>query len=348
MKIRGVGRLRRAARWVRNKFTPDALILLYHRVSELPSDPQLLSVRPQYFAEHLEVLQKTCHPMPLQQFVRVTRNGNLPRRTVVVTFDDGYADNLHNAKSLLEYHEIPATVFVTTGYVGHKRELWWDELDRLLLQPGTVPETLHLSVNGRKYKWALGKASHYSKEDFERHRGWNVLTKNDPSPRQELYRSLCRLLQPLPGEERSKVLDELITRTGVDTMVRSTHRTLSLNELVEMANGRLVEVGAHTVTHSLLSALPTAVQRSEIQSSKVRLEEILSRPVTSFSYPYGSWSDYTRQTVAITRDAGFDCACSNYADTVWQGTDPFQLPRVVVRDWDGETFTQWLEGWFRG
>ena len=65
--------------------------------------------------------------------------GDVPSAGVVVTFDDGYADNFHNAKPLLERYEIPATVFVTTGYLQDQREFWWDELERILLQPGTLP-----------------------------------------------------------------------------------------------------------------------------------------------------------------------------------------------------------------
>jgi peptidoglycan/xylan/chitin deacetylase (PgdA/CDA1 family) len=81
---------------------------------------------------------------------------------VVITFDDGYADNLHNAKPLLERYDIPATVFVTTGHIGHEREFWGDELDRLLLQPSTLPELLGLSINGSPYQWELGEVAHYT------------------------------------------------------------------------------------------------------------------------------------------------------------------------------------------
>lgn len=326
----------------------QTLILVYHRVAELPSDPQLLCVTPQHFVGHLEILRKHARPMRLQQLTQALQGGNLPRRAVVVTLDDGYADSLHDAKPLLERYGIPATVFVTTGYIGQEREFWWDELDRLLLQPGTLPEVLRLNVDGSSWQWELGEAVHYGKDAYRHHRCWNVLEKNDPSSRQGLYRSLCQLLHPLTEEKRRKVLDDLLVWAGAEPMSRPTHRALARDEVLRLAEGGVIEVGAHTVTHSVLSALSAAAQRIEIQRSKARLEDILGCSVTSFSYPFGSRADYTVETVAVVREAGFACACANFAGVVSRGTDRFQLPRVLVRDWDGDEFTRRLEEWFRG
>src|SRR5829696_8506777 len=146
MRIRGIGRLRQIARWPKNRIERKVLVLIYHRISDLPSDPRSLSVTPHYFAKHLEILRQYARPMRLQQMSQALIDGNLPDRAVVVTFDDGYADNLYNAKPALERYNVPATFFLTTGYIGHKREFWWDELDRLLLQPAKLPNTLRLSV----------------------------------------------------------------------------------------------------------------------------------------------------------------------------------------------------------
>src|SRR5439155_20411317 len=110
MKIRGIGRVQQTARWIRNRFASRALILLYQRVVELPfGDPYLLCVAPLHFAEHLEILRSFWRPMRLQQLVEALRSGNLPHRAIAVTLDDGYADNLYNAKPLLELYEIRAT-----------------------------------------------------------------------------------------------------------------------------------------------------------------------------------------------------------------------------------------------
>jgi peptidoglycan/xylan/chitin deacetylase (PgdA/CDA1 family) len=118
--------------------------------------------------------------------------------------------------------------------------------------------------------------------------------------------------------------------------------------VVRLARGELIEVGAHTVTHSVLSALPAAAQRDEIQRSKAHLEEILGHAVSNFAYPYGTRSDYTAGTVAVVQEAGFASACSNFAGVVRHGTDRFQLPRVLVRNWTGDEFARQLKEWFRG
>ena len=337
-------RLRRIAQWPKNLLTEQRfLILLYHRIVELRSDPWSLSVAPRHFAKHLEILREHAHPISLKQLSEGLLDGNLPDRAVVITFDDGYADNLYNAKPLLERYDVPATVFLTTGYIGHEREFWWDELDRLLLQPGTLPKVLSLSVNGSTYRWKLGKAAqYYSDDDATRRYRWRVWRYAFDS-RYRLYRSLWELLHPLAEEEKQKVLDKLLVWADAKPAARPTHRPLSLEEVVALAQGDLVDVGAHTVTHPVLPTLPAASQWHEILKSKARLEEILSRPVSSFAYPYGSIS---AETVDIVREAGFACACSGLADVVGRSIDRFRLPRVEVAGWEGERFARQLFRWF--
>jgi len=121
---------------------------------------------------------------------------------------------------------------------------------------------------------------------------------------------------------------------------------LSETELEQLTQDDLIEIGAHTITHPLLSAETPEIQQREILGSKTKLESILNRPITTFSYPFGARRDYTPDTVAIVRDAGFQYACSNFPAPITTGVDPFQLPRVLVRNWPAQEFrsrlTQWL------
>jgi peptidoglycan/xylan/chitin deacetylase (PgdA/CDA1 family) len=324
---------------------PAGLVLLYHRIAVLDSDPQRLAVTPQSFARHLELLREYCHPMPLRELVEGVRDKTLPDRAVAVTFDDGYADNLENGRPLLERYDVPATVFLTTSYLGSGREFWWDELERLLLLPGELPGTLRLRVGGSVHEWVLDGASTYDVEDRKRHADWNVERPDEPTPRHHVYRCLCERLRTVSDEERAAALRELSDAVRGATEARATHRVLAANEVVRLTTGGLIDVGAHTVTHSSLSALPRATQRSEIAGSKAAIEEMTGREVTGFAYPFGGRSDYTRATVALVQEAGFTSACSTSHGAVGPWSDPFRLPRVLVRDWDAAAFSDRLRAW---
>jgi peptidoglycan/xylan/chitin deacetylase (PgdA/CDA1 family) len=202
-----------------------------------------------------------------------------------------------------------------------------------------------LSISGDTYQWELGEAAYYSEDASLRYRKWRAW-KDVPTARHHLYRSLWELLNPLTEAEQRKVLDELLTWAGAEPTVRPTHRFLTLEEMVALARGKLIEVGAHTVTHPALSALPAASQREEIKKSKARLEAILERPITSFAYPYGQQIHYSAETVSIVREAGFSCACSSFTGVVERFTDQYQLPRFRVPDCNGERFAKRLSRWF--
>jgi peptidoglycan/xylan/chitin deacetylase (PgdA/CDA1 family) len=314
---------------------------MYHRVAEVDSDPWSLCVTPKHFAEHLEVLRTYGKPIQLQQLTKKLIGRQSIDRSIVVTFDDGYADNLYNAKPLLEKYDIPATVFVTTGGIGQRYEFWWDELDRLLLQPTTLPDLLQLTIKGKTYQWELGKATYYSEADAQRDRHWRMESdmRKDPTPRHALYRALYQQLQFLSASEQEDLLHEVRVWVNCEPVGRSTHRTLSNEELLALEAGRLIEIGAHTVTHPFLSNLPIHRQRDEIQQSKDTLEARLGHAVTSFSYPNGN---YAPETTSIVQEAGFTCACCSVAGRVQFRNNCFLLPRIVVEDWDGETFAKWL------
>src|SRR5262249_50340241 len=106
-------------------------------------------------------------------------------------------------------------------------------------------------------------------------------------------------------------------------------------------------IGAHTVTHAALAKIPLAEQRNEIAGSKRKLESICGRSVTSFSYPYGRNTDYTKASVALVRAAGFTSACSNVVGVVDAWASRCERPRLQVGNWDGEELCRRLAHWYR-
>ncbi|HET9532670.1 MAG TPA: polysaccharide deacetylase family protein, partial [Blastocatellia bacterium] len=186
-----------------------------------------------------------------------------------------------------------------------------------------------------------GEAANQHEFAGRQHRGWRAWEEG-PTSRHSLYRSLWQLLQPLPETARREILDELAAWSGAGPQDGADHRPLTIEEVIALAKGPLFEVGSHTITHPVLSALPADSQRDEIRQSKAELEEILGDRVTSFAYPYGGKSNYTDETIAIVCEAGFTSACSTLAKVVERGADRFQLPRLQVNDSNGEEFYRWL------
>lgn len=346
MSLRRVRRrIGKLARQARARLRPDPVILIYHRVATEPIDPLLLCVEPAHFAEHLEVLSRKYRPMALTELLLLKSRSRLPARSFVITFDDGYADNLYQARPVLEKYAVPATVFVVAGDQQVEGSFWWDELARLLLTPGTLPQRLSLCLGGQDFQWDLSAAAIYGKSEYARYLNWSVQETVDPTPRHTLYRQLHERLRVLSFAEQGRSLEQLRAWAGCGEGAHTPAARLTRDETLALAADGLVDIGAHTATHPVLATLPEAVQASELKSSRSCLEDLLGRPVTTFSYPYGRRQDYTCATVAAVRAAGFVGACANFPGPVQRATDPYQLPRLLVRNWNGDEFARELAEW---
>ena len=338
---RALGTLHQAVNCLQMRNATKAAILMYHRIAQPTLDPWGLSVTPQNFADHLDIIRRKAQPVSLQELAEAHREGKTLKRAVVITFDDGYADNLHNAKPLLEQYNIPATIFITTGHLGCQREFWWDELERVLIQPGRLPETLSLNIYGKVKQWQLGSAAHYSQDDYEsdRHRkAW----EGQPNSRLAFYYSVWNALRLLPLHQRQVLQDEILNWADSGSQTRNDYRSLTTQELLELEKGGLVEIGAHTVTHPSLAAHSLEIQQAEIYSSKHTIEQLLNHPIKSFSYPFGN---FNQSSICVVKDSGFERACSTVQLGVWKGSDRFQLPRFEAQNWTKEVFEKKLDQW---
>jgi peptidoglycan/xylan/chitin deacetylase (PgdA/CDA1 family) len=307
-----------------NQIDPPVVVLIYHRVTTLPSDPQLLAVTSDNFRAQMQYLKES---FPVVRFEEDWSRVREP--AVAITFDDGYADNALSALPIIEEVGVPATFFVTTGHVGGEGEFWWDELERLvLLPPRPLPAVFCLRLG-------LGAAA-------ER------LPTATPEDRAVLYQQLHARLKGVNAEERERWLHRIRRWAGADGKGRETHRPLTLEELDLLAKSPWVTIGAHTVTHPALAVLNGKQQEAEIVGSKQTLESWLGRKIQVFSYPFGGKGDYDRRSVEICRAAGFRKAVANFSGQARRWSDPFQLPRQLVRNWAREEFSRKIqEFWCR-
>jgi len=336
------------------------LVLLYHRIADLVSDPQCLAVSPAHFADHLDVILEHGVPMTLPALLQAARAQTLPRGAVAITFDDGYADNLLTAAPMLARAGVPATVFVSTGPFMRPRpardnsatsgeqgaeEFWWDAVERVLLGPGTLPATLSLPVGDSRLSWDLTHAEQRTPDDCVRHAAWSVLDRRDPTPRHRAYRDLCARLQRVSAAERGQTLAALSGLASCPREPRDTHRALTLAEVATLAGLDGIAIGSHTVSHPSLAALTEVEQRTEIAGAQQVLEAITGTAVTTLAYPFGGPRDCSQQTARIATDAGITIACCTTQDRVNSATDPMMIPRVGVRDLARPAFQQLWSQW---
>ena len=297
---------------------------MYHRVALLPGYTYPIAVSPERFRQHMAHLKQHYQPLPLGELADALGGGSIPRRAVAITFDDGYADNYLNALPILSDLGVPATVFVSSGYIDDDREYWWDDLERILLSSHTVPRRLELAIQGQRYSWAS--------DSTER--------------RRSLRKELHRVIKPLVPEEREQILDVLANWAGRGRSARPEHRSLTRDELRHLASNPLVEIGGHTVDHPQLAAIPLEKQYREISEGRDELERIIGKRIKTFSYPYGGSGDFTAETTDLVRQAGFMAACSTRAALATTASDLFRLPRYWVGDWGIDQFQKEISGFF--
>lgn len=277
-------------------------ILNYHRILRA-ADP-LLSTEPDVatFRWQMKALADYFNVLPLSEAIERDPSRPLPPRAVCITFDDGYRSTHDLALPILREFGFAATVFVTTGYV-NEGSMWNDRIltaVRELRQDSLDLENIGLG------KIAVGTLD-------ERRRAVEVVTET---------------AKYLPPEQRESVIDRLAEMSGqcdpdqmlTESMLRSM-----------VAQG--IEIGAHTVSHPILTRLADPKAMFEIAESKRQLEAIIGEPVRYFAYPNGKRGiDFNERHMAMAREAGFSAAFTTAPGAVTASHDRFALPRA--RPWD--------------
>jgi len=312
---------------------PRPVILIYHRVADPPVDPWGLAVRPAHFDEHLAVIRRSRRPLHMSGFFKRLERGELPADAVAVTFDDGYVDNLRQARPRLASARVPATLFVTTGAVGQRAEYWWDELARSILLR-RAPLNGEVDIAGEPVRLVFGAA-----DDTGQASAWRAW--QDPeTERQATYLAIWGRLRTASAAARDAAMNrlrELLEPPPPD----SADLPMTEAEIAVLAADDLFEIGGHTVTHPVLPALEPAERRREIREGRLACERLVNKPIAGFAYPHGALD---ADSQAAVRECGFLWACSTQSRAVpSHGYDRYALPRVGVLDGDAHAFERALQ-----
>lgn len=278
-------------------------ILIYHRVRDDADDIFPGEVDHPTFSWQMEVLSASFTVLPLDAALTAMADGELPARSVAVTFDDGYRDNYEVALPILQRCGVPATFFIATGF-----------LDGGIMWNDVVIESIRSAARGVLDLNDIGLQSH---------------ELSDATSRRSAIESIIGRLKYLPWRERAQQAERIAARAGV----RRLPRLMMTSEQVRSMHEAGMGIGAHTVNHPILARTPMDEAAAEIGDSKARLEAILGTPVTLFAYPNGKpGTDYKQEHPELVQRMNFAAAVSTAPGVARGDCDRYQLPRFTP--WD--------------
>jgi peptidoglycan/xylan/chitin deacetylase (PgdA/CDA1 family) len=305
-----------------------ATCLMYHHIAPGPArrearfQPNLeLFVAEEEFEKQMAWLAKNHESLAVGEAVALLKAGKLPRRAAIVTFDDGYRDNLL-AVPILKRHHVPAAIYITTGAIARARTFWWDEHEAIL---GAV-ERLELGWQGTTHRWELG-----TRELKER-----------------AFADLNRMFKALPPagqDELLAVLRASAEAAGLPPPYFNAEAMLTWDEVIALDREPLITIGAHTVDHFVMRQLRDEELQRQIRESRDELERRLGHPVHHFAYPFGREEHADEREFAAVEQGGFVSAVTT-RPAHWRGKESMHaLPRLAVDYSDTmETFRWKLSG----
>lgn len=274
-------------------------------------------VNAECFRSHLRLLKKHYNVVSPEHFLRWLREQDaLPKRAVLLTCDDGLLNNLTTMLPLLKEQDLHCLFFVTGESAAEASEiLWYVELYLMLME-------------------ASGESSQIS------WRG-SVIPEvpSDPVRRRSLWLQLLPVLSRFDEEGRREFLREAVgwwnldpnwkRRYLEDPILRQRFCLLRAPELKQLATAGTA-IGAHTMSHPVLSEQPDGLAQGEIVECRRRLESASGQSVWALAYPFGDQTSVGTREFHFAEQAGYECAFVNVGGSVPHKFSRFSLPRIHV------------------
>jgi peptidoglycan/xylan/chitin deacetylase (PgdA/CDA1 family) len=266
---------------------------LYHRFSGLKNDG---FVSRETFREQVlyarRAFQILCPDTMLREIGKCAH-------ALVITVDDGYRDFYDIAFPILREASVPAIVYLTTDFIDGKSWLWFDKVDYIMREAGQ-----------REFPFSL--------IDEER-----MFTRNDAI-------EILGRLKKITTQDRDNQIEKLTAYLGVriPEIPPEDYMPLSWEQIREMADHGIA-FGSHTCTHPILTHTDAETARLEILRSKERIQEELGKPVKSFAYPNGDYSESVRQMI---EEAGYEYSFSCNYGFFDSRDDRYTLSRIPIGD----------------
>jgi peptidoglycan/xylan/chitin deacetylase (PgdA/CDA1 family) len=238
----------------------------------------------------------------------------LPPRAVLFTCDDGLLNNLTEMLPVLKQEDVRCIFFVTGASAGETRStLWYEDLFLLLLRaPAGMLDVSYgeLAIRGE-----------LASREQRRSVWWDAVKRFSQLNAEARQAFLSGVRKQL--ETSAQIVGD------ADSPLCRRFGLLTLPELRSLADAGMT-IGAHTMSHPMLSQMPLESARAEIVECRTKLEAALQRQVWAFAYPFGDAASVTAQVLDIPQTAGFAAAFLNFGGGLGANLPPWALPRVHV------------------
>jgi peptidoglycan/xylan/chitin deacetylase (PgdA/CDA1 family) len=255
------------------------------------------------FEAHLKLITTYGNPISLEE--AITRK-NLPPHPVVLTFDDGYKNNYTCAFPILKKYNIPATIFVMTGFIDRTTYLWSDRLEFIIKQAPS---------ENIEFSWEKDRL---------------ILELHSNLGKIKSFQTIRKYLKELSEQQKLSFIEKLQQMVGIEynwSKVPEQLLPLTWEQINEMKGSGLIAIGSHTVTHPILSQCTLEQQRHELSQSQLRIRQETGTECNLFAYPNGRITDFNSETIRLLKELKYLGAVTVVHGYVTENRDNFQLSR---------------------
>lgn len=281
------------------------LVFMYHRINdEVGEQLTGLTVSTENFNKQLSHFKKQFQILRLEEDW-----ASLKKTGIVITFDDGYADNFLNALPLLEKHQIPATIFVTTLNINTKNEFWWD---RLVFDYSNCNESFYLPNQSDK------------------------ISKSNSS-----YKYITDFVHGMRNEDKEEWFLVFESINNIPFFHREAYRSLTNSELKSLSEHPLITLGIHTHNHYSLGNLTYDEQKEEILLSIKELDKLTTKNIKYLALPHGSYNSDTLKIAQELNLKGILLANDYYSSIKNKSSN--KINRILMPNIEGKEMKQRLK-----
>lgn len=303
----------------------SVLILCYHRVGKNINDLWGNSVSVENFKDQMTHLSSNYNILSIEElYEQYIRGKILNHRNIIITFDDGYEINTNYALNILDSLKIPSTFYMNTYMLGTNRHFWWDELQLIFSKHNSLPAKLVINMYENEIVFPLNNNNNIS----------------------FTMQTIHRFLKGQESSVRMKMLESISKQVHITDQTNDEITPVTERGILQTASNELFTIGGHTHSHNSISLLDEKSQSNEIRVNKNILEELISKKIKHFSYPFGGKTDYDKNTIKIINNFNYHTAVTTNKSPFRIKSNIYEIPRFSIKNWNDNDFSKKINSYF--